>query len=341
MIVDESKYSWSTWTQPTFTSNTTWGKLSASSSNAGKEPYFALDGDTGTQWEGKAKVFPCDLTWKFEKPLRVRSIELTNKNSSSTYYSKTVNVYAESEKTTLIKSGIFPNAKLGKLTIAFDNPVCLDEIVLEFADSYNGQTGIAEMILNADIGEEASEPTPDGYYLISDKQNKYYTYDAAQGLVELNISELNASAFETNGFQGIPPSDIIKSLVNPILLYWQHSQDNMPTLLATVRAIPPMQAVYSKNYTLPDGASGVESINVDASDNILFAFSFDNGVSWKVLSGSTWVDADDSTGMSKAEVESISANDWNIVNTQKQYKIRFLLAENGYCKKINIKYLTS
>lgn len=341
MIVDESKYSWSTWKQPTFTSNTTWGMLSASSSNSGKEPYFALDGDTGTQWEGKTKVLPCDLIWKFEKPLRVRSIELTNKNSSSNYYSKTVNVYAESEKTTLLKSGIFPNAKLGKLTITFDSPVCLDEIVLEFADSYNGQTGIAEMVLNADIGEEVSDSIPDSYYLISDKQNKYYTYDVTHGLTELNLSTLNANVFETNGFQGIPSSDILKSLVNPTLLYWQRSQDNVPTLQATVKAIPPMQAVYSKNYTLPGAASGIESISIDASDNTLFAFSFDNGASWKILSGSTWVDADDSTGMSKAEVESISANAWNIANTQKQYKIRFLLAENGYCKKISIKYLTS
>lgn len=341
MIVAESKYSWSTWKQTTFTSNTTWGNLSASSSNVGKEPYFALDGNTNTQWEGKTKIFPCDLIWKFEKPLRVRSIELTNKNSSSTYYSKTVNVYAESEKTTLLKSGIFPNAKLGKLTITFDSPVCLDEIALEFADSYNGQTGIAEMVLNADIGEELPEVKVDSAYLLTDKQNKYYSYDTSHGLIELNLSTLNASAFETNGFQEIPPSDIIKSLVNPALLYWQRSQEDVPTLQATVKAIPHTQTVYSKNYTLPDAVSGIESISVDASDNTLFAFSFDNGVSWKVLSGSTWVDADDSTGMSKAVVESISANVWNIINTQKQYKIRFLLAENGYCKKINIKYLTS
>lgn len=339
MIVDESKYSWAAWTQPTFTSNTTWGNLLASSSNAGKEPYFALDGNASTQWEGKSQTFPCDLIWKFEKPLRVRSIELTNKNSSSTYYSKTVNVYAESEKSTLLKSGIFPNAKLGKLTITFDNPICLDEIVLEFADSYNGQTGIAEMILNADLGEKL--PEVNSAYLLTDNQNKYYTYDATQGLVELNISELNASVFEINGFQEIPPSDTIKSLVNPTLLYWQRSQDNVPTLQATVKAIPPMQVVYSKNYTLPDGTLGIESISVDASSNTLFAFSFDNGASWKVLSGSTWVNADDSTGMSKTEVEAIPINTWNIVTTQKQYKIRFLLAENGYCKKINIKYLTS
>ena len=327
MIVDESKYSWSTW-----------GKLSASSSNAGKEPYFALDRDTGTQWEGKTKVFPCDLTWKFEKPLRVRSIVLTNKNSSNTYYSKTVNVYAESEKTTLIKSGIFPNAKLGKLTITFDNPVCLDEIVLEFADSYNGQTGIAEMILNADLGEKL--PEVNSAYILTDNQNKYYTYDATQGLVELNISELNANVFETNGFQEIPPSDNIKSLVNPTLLYWQRSQDNVPTLQATVKAIPPVQAVYSKNYILPDNVTGIRGMVVDASNTVLFALSFDGGTSWKILSGSTWIDADTSAGMTKSEIEAITADMWNSI-IQRQYKIRFLLTENSYCKKISIKYRTS
>ena len=341
MIVDESKYSWAAWTQPKMTSNTTWGTLSATSINAGHDPYLALDNNMNTQWENEAKVFPVDFIWEFEKPLKISAIKLTNKKSGGAYLAKTVNVYAEKEKNNLLQTQIFAQASQSVVNITFEQPISMDMIVFEFPDTYNSHCGLSEILITAEIGEEIPEGKLKWSYLISDKQNKFYTYSATDGLTELTISTLDAASFETLGFQAIPPSDVLKTLINPTVFYWQKSQDVIPALTAQVTAIPPVQTLYSKNYTLPDSATGIKNIIVDASSDVLFAFSFDGGTSWKKLSGSTWIDAEASAGMTKTEIEAITADMWNSAIAQRQYKIRFLLAENSYCKKISIKYLTS
>lgn len=341
MIVDESKYSWAAWKQPKMTSNTTWGIVSATYSNNGHEPYLALDNNMNTQWENKDEIFPTDFIWEFEKPLKISAIKLTNKKSSYGYVSKTVKVYAEKEKSTLLQTQVFNKQSQSVVNITFEQPISMDMIVFEFPDTYGTFCGLSEVLITAEVGEKIPEVNPEWRYLISDKQNKFYTYSATDGLTELAISTLDAASFEASGFQGIPPSDILKTLVNPTVLCWQKSQDTIPALAAQVTAIPPVQAVYSKNYTLPDKASGIESIIVDASNDVLFALSFDGGTSWKMLSGSTWIDADTSAGMTKSEIEAITADTWNSATTQRQYKIRFLLTENSYCKKISVTYLVS
>ena len=79
MIVNENEYNWSEWTQPIFTSNDSWGTVSASSVNTGgHEPFTAIDGNLNTQWESKANEVPTTFTWVFAKPLKITQIKQTN-----------------------------------------------------------------------------------------------------------------------------------------------------------------------------------------------------------------------------------------------------------------------
>ena len=75
MLVDESKYNWSKWQQPILTSNDSWGEVSASSVNIDGdkvfEPYFALDGDESTHFEGVDRVDFFSFTLVFEKTLKI------------------------------------------------------------------------------------------------------------------------------------------------------------------------------------------------------------------------------------------------------------------------------
>ena len=97
MLVDENKYIWQKWQQPIFESNTTWGEVSATSSNESKEvkhpPFYALDGSVDTHWEGEDYVTNAQYMWVFEKPLRIYRIELVNKPSSGSNVTKNVEVY--------------------------------------------------------------------------------------------------------------------------------------------------------------------------------------------------------------------------------------------------------
>lgn len=155
MVLNENEYTWSDWTMPVFTSNNTWGTVSASSINAGHEPYLALDGNLSTQWENKEKEVPTTFSWVFEKPLKISQIKLTNKKSGSDYLTSTVKVYSDAEKTNLLKEDTFNKSTQSVVTITFDKPVCLDMIVFEL-DTYNKHVGLSELSIAAKVGEEIS-----------------------------------------------------------------------------------------------------------------------------------------------------------------------------------------
>ena len=153
MIVNENEYNWSEWTQPIFTSNDSWGIVSASSINAGgHEPFTALDGNLNTQWESKANEVPTIFAWTFEKPLKITQIKLTNKKSGGAYLSSTVKLYADTEKTTLLKSDTFDKSTQSIVTMTFDKAVCLDMIVLELG-TYSKHSGLSEIAITAEVGE--------------------------------------------------------------------------------------------------------------------------------------------------------------------------------------------
>ena len=178
----------------------------------------------------------------------------------------------------------------------------------------------------------------DTRYLL-ESQGTYYSI-INNTLVTVEIAELTAQAFQLHGFDQKPKSDLLKQLDNPKILYWQHSQDPLPERTVAVQAIPKTQTLYTTEQDLADPSIvGIDNIRADASANVLFAFSSDRG-SFRVYNTETgaWVDAEEYGGMSKAEVEAITAEQWSLLMGREVYQIRFLLAENSYLNKITVVY---
>lgn len=166
-------------------------------------------------------------------------------------------------------------------------------------------------------------------------------YDEATRLVEVTFEELTAEVFKTEGFEDFPRSEVLTRLVNPALLFWHDSDDELPELKVSIEAAPPVQTVYSKNTEMIDSTIlGIEKVEIEADDTTLFAFSFDGGNTWKAYIENAWVNLSEQTsGMNRETVEAIGTDAWAIANEQMQYMVRFTLIEGGYVKRIIIHYI--
>ena len=166
-------------------------------------------------------------------------------------------------------------------------------------------------------------------------------YDEATRLVELTFEELTAEVFRTEGFEDFPRSEVLTRLVNPSLLYWHDSNDDLPGLKVSIKAAPPVQTVYSKNTEMIDSTIlGIEKVEIEADDTTLFAFSFDGGNTWKAYIENAWVNLSEQTsGMNRETVEAIGTDAWAIANEQMQYMVRFTLIEGGYVNRIIFHYI--
>lgn len=166
-------------------------------------------------------------------------------------------------------------------------------------------------------------------------------YDEATRLVEVAFEELTAEVFKTEGFEDFPRSEVLTRLVNPALLYWHDSDDELPELKVSIEAAPPVQTVYSKNTEMIDSTIlGIEKVEIEADDTTLFAFSFDGGNTWKAYIENAWVNLSEQTsGMNRETVEAIGTDAWAIANEQMQYMVRFTLIEGGYVNRIIIHYI--
>jgi hypothetical protein len=166
-------------------------------------------------------------------------------------------------------------------------------------------------------------------------------YDEATKLVEIEISELTAETILAEGFEDFPRSEVLARLVNPSLLYWHDSDDDIPNLTVELKAVPPVQTVYSKNTLMNDSTIlGIEKVEIEADDTTLFAFSFDGGTTWKAYIDNSWVSLSETTsGMNRETVEAIGTDAWTIANEHMQYMVRFTLIEGGYVNRIIIHYL--
>ena len=165
---------------------------------------------------------------------------------------------------------------------------------------------------STDIYFYGSEPVPEYIpkYLIKTDDKLYTVVDGA--LSELATTDIVAQTFLDYGIEDMPDGALLVGLSNPEILYWQDSEDDLPTLTATVTATPLHQVIMSKEIDLMHSSiKGIDSITVDCKGDVSFAVSFDNKATWIKHNGTDWVDvADELTGMSKAELEAITTEQW-------------------------------
>lgn len=178
-------------------------------------------------------------------------------------------------------------------------------------------------------------------YLIRSGSTLYTVTDGT--LTALAETELTASLFQTSGVEDIPDSALLLGLTDPEVLYWQDSDADLPALTAAVTGVPPTpQVVVTDAQDMSDSTIlGIESVAVTASEDVLFAISFDDGATWKAYDGTQWATVDTvNAGMTKTTMENISLEAWAEVVTSTAYRLRFaLMSDASYMTEVIINYL--
>ena len=178
-------------------------------------------------------------------------------------------------------------------------------------------------------------------YLIRSTSTLYTVTDGT--LTALAETEVTASLFQTYGVDDVPDGTLLLGLTDPEVLYWHDSTDDPPELTLTVTGSPPVpQIVITSTQDMSDPSIlGIESATVDASDDVLFAISFDDGVTWKAYDGGKWVTLSaENSGMTKTTMENISLEAWADVVTSAMYKLRFVLMDtDSYVSAVRVNYI--
>ena len=165
----------------------------------------------------------------------------------------------------------------------------------------------------------------DNLYLIRSNDIIYTTKDGI--LQEIGSIEVNAELFATYGSAEIPEGSSFLHLTNPQILYWQDTEE-LPVMKATVNAVPYPQIIESNNTIFDSSIVSISSVDIGATDTILFQFSSDDGESWKAydLETSSWVIVSENGGMNSEEIKQLTVTEWSkLVAELRQLKIRFTL----------------
>lgn len=185
-------------------------------------------------------------------------------------------------------------------------------------------------------------PPYDMKYLVRSGSTLYTVTDGA--LSALDATELTVELFQTYGVDNLPDGSLLLGLTDPEVLFWQDSTEyDLPVLEATVVGLAPTpQVVITEAFDMSDGTIlGIESAEVTASEDVLFALSFDDGATWKAYDGTTWITLETvNAGMTKATMENIGLEAWAEVVTSKLYRLRFTLMEStSYVTQVVIHYI--
>lgn len=146
-------------------------------------------------------------------------------------------------------------------------------------------------------------------FLIQNEEKYYTVIDSA--LSEVSITELNAQAFQDNGFDDLQDASLIQSLSHPKLLYWQSdSTEELPDIKANVTAIPVGQYISKAIDMSDESITGINTVTVECTGTPWFSCSFDGGETWKEYIGGTWVEVE-SYGMTEETLTAITSDEWS------------------------------
>lgn len=185
----------------------------------------------------------------------------------------------------------------------------------------------------------------DRKYLITDKTNKIYTIEDMEEekilVVIPNITALTAEVFLTYGVDGLPEAELLKSLTNPALLYWQDSENELPEYRFKLTALPFNQTIYTENISMTDATIvGIEKVAVDCDEATLFAVSFDEGATWYTYVNHIWSTLSESqSGMTAAALSEIGTDAWAEKAVTGHFMFRFVLTEASFVNRITTYFL--
>lgn len=175
-------------------------------------------------------------------------------------------------------------------------------------------------------------------YLIRSGSTYYTVADGA--LVEVEATDITSAIFLNNGLTEVPTLSLLTGLTNPEILYWTENDSAVidGLLIKGTPSLP--QVVYYDAQSMSDGAT-ILNMEAVASDDVLFAITFDDGVTWKYYSGNAWVVASSvSEGMNAKSFKYITQEAWNEVATSTTYQFRCTFpAVTSFAGSVAVKYL--
>lgn len=280
--------------------------------NSSQSPAKAFDGSTSTIWHSNWSGSPSYTNWikvSLPEPKEVYTLILTHGNGS----------FAD-----------FPAA----FTLSGSN----DDVAYTELLSVTGLTSGWSM---STPREFQIAPLFEKRYLIRSGATLYTLTDGA--LSALDATELTSQLFLDSGFEDTPDGALLTGLTDPEVLYWHDADDDLPSISITVTGVPPSpQVLISDTQDMSHGTVlGIGGATATASDDVLFAVTFDDGATWKKYDGSQWVDvSSEADGMAASVLNAISSSAWSEVATSTTYKFRFVLpSETSYITSVVIDYL--
>lgn len=212
--------------------------------------------------------------------------------------------------------------------LVFDGVPAKDENdVVCFYDKVSGS-----FFYNQGTGDYTAGPEVATEVFLIESGGDYYTISGGS-LVNVG-STLNAQLFEDYGLNTAPDWSDYSSLANPSVLCWD--EFSARSMTATTTGIP--GATVAVSQKVPTG-SGIQAVTINSDNDTLYSVSFDDGSTWWKYTNGAWAQVSAITdGMTKAEVEAISASAWGEKNTGFA-RFRFTLLDgNGYMTSIRVDY---
>lgn len=174
-------------------------------------------------------------------------------------------------------------------------------------------------------------------YLIK-SDSTYYTV-ANETLTKIEVSEITSELFLNHGAIEVPAISMLTNLSNPEILYW--TEGGVPPEKGLVINITPTlpKIIYYDTCVISDD-SKIVRMQADASKDALFAITFDNGLTWKYYSNSSWQIANSLLeGMTTSILEKIPKEALEEIPAYTSYRIRCSLpTTTSYVGKVAIGY---
>lgn len=158
-------------------------------------------------------------------------------------------------------------------------------------------------------------------------------------LTQVTISNLTSETFLTSGTNIMPSISLLTGLTNPEILYWRDNEEPVEIGLI-VKGTPSLpQIVYYNSQSMTEH-SGIEKMEVSASDDTLFSITFDNGQTWRYVENGNWkIASSESEGMTAKTILNISESKWSEITGFSSYQMRCCLPSiESTASKIYVRY---
>lgn len=286
----------------------------------------AFDGSTSSYWRTAASATKgAYLIVKVDSVIRLTGFRLYPSTSSYRPGSFVLSMSDNGEDFIDVYSGEC-SSTASWVDYEFESDVFATYIKITFDGINSSRLYVYELELYGDC--------PPFKYLIR-KNGILYSTDG----IELGELELTADVFNNYGGE-FPTTEVLVTLADAEVLKWNLARDVSFSVLET--ATPHPQTLESEDYfMMHETVLGIETVLVEASEDVRIAVSFDSGQTWRIHTGTEWAylsEAD--TGMSATVMSAISTEAWNSIATTGKFRFRVTLpSADSYLSYLIVDYL--